>query len=140
MATYVVTAAHVTINSVDFTSYVRSASLELNGDQVEFTSMASSGAREYRLGLKSGTLNVELNDDFANSASATDQALWSIWNSGANVTFIIRPTSSAVSTSNPNYTGSVTPTNFPAVGGAVGDASVKSISWPTTGAISRATS
>jgi hypothetical protein len=139
MATFVVTAQHLTINSVDLTSYVRSASLELSGDSVDFTAMASSGAREFRLGLKSGTLNVELNGDFANSASAVDQAIWSIWNTGTNVTFTIRPVSSAVSTSNPNYSGSLCPTNFPAVGGAVGDASTVSLSWPTSGAITRAT-
>lgn len=142
MATYVITAGQVTINSIDFTAggYVRSASLELDGDEVEFTNMASSGAREYKLGLKGATLNVEFNQDFANSASATDQALWGMWNTGTNVTFELRPTSSAVSTSNPKYTGSVVPGAYTPLNGAVGDASTTSISWTVSGAVSRATS
>src|SRR5690349_11686624 len=105
MATYVVTAQQVTINSVDITAlgYVRSASLELTGDQVEFTNFASAGAREYKIGLKTGTLNVEFSEDFANSASATDQLLWGLFNTGTAVTFELRPTSAAVGTTNPKY-------------------------------------
>lgn len=140
MATFVLTAEYLALSGTDVTSYVRSCTLELNADNPEFSNMASAGSREYKIGLKSGTLNVEFNQDYANSASATDQLLWGIWNTGANVTFEVRPTSSAVGTSNPKYTGSVVPVNYPAVGGAVGDAATVSISWPTSGAVSRATS
>lgn len=141
MATYVVTAQQVTINSVDITTlgYVRSASLELTGDQVEFTNMASSGAREYKLGLKTGTLNVEFSEDFANSASATDQLLWGLFNTGTAVTFELRPTSAVVGVTNPKYTGSVLPVNYSPFTASVGDGATTSISWPTTGAVSRAT-
>lgn len=140
MATFVVTAEYVALSGTDITSYVRSATLELNADQVEFSNMASAGAREYKIGLKQGTLNLELNQDYANSASATDQLIWGIYNTGSNVTFEVRPTSAGVGTTNPKYTGSVVPVNYPAVGGSVGDAAVVSLSWPTTGAVSRATS
>ena len=140
MATYVITAQYVSINSVDLTSYVRSCTLELNADNPQFTNMASAGANEYKQGLKSGTLTVEFNQDFANSASATDQAIWGMFNTGTNVAFEIRATSAGVGTTNPKYTGNVVPVNYPAVGGAVGDAATVSISWPTSGAVARATS
>lgn len=140
MATFVVTAEYVALSGTDITSYVRSATLELNADQVEFSNMASAGAREHKIGLKQGTLNLELNQDYANSASATDQLIWGIYNTGSNVTFEVRPTSAGVGTTNPKYTGSVVPVNYPAVGGSVGDAAVVSLSWPTSGAVSRATS
>lgn len=141
MSTYVITAEQITLNSIDLTAggYVKSASLELTADQVEFTNMASAGSREYKIGLKTGTLNIELNQDFANSASATDQALWGMFNTGTAVTFEVRPTSSAVGTANPKYTGSVLPVGYAPLTGSVGDASTVSISWPTTGAVSRAT-
>lgn len=140
MAVYVITAQYVSINSVDLSAYVRSCTLELNADTPEFTTMGSSGAREYKQGLKAGTLNVEFNQDFANSASATDQAIWGMFNTGTNVAFEIRATSAGVGTTNPKYTGNVVPVNYPAVGGAVGDAATVSISWPTSGAVARATS
>ena len=141
MATFVLTAEQVTINSVDFTAggYVRSASLELVADKQEFTNMASSGAREYKIGLKTGTLNVEFNQDFANSATATDQALWGIYNTGANVTFEVRPTSAVVGVANPKFTGSLTPEGYSPLTGSVGDGSTTSISWGVTGAVTRAT-
>ena len=140
MATYVITAGYVAIDGTDMSAYVRSASLEITADSVEFTNFASSGAREYKVGLKAGTLNVEFNQDFANTATLPDQKLWGIFNTGANVTFEVRPTSSAVGTANPKYTGSVVPVGYSPLTGSVGDASTVSISWPTSGAISRATS
>lgn len=139
MATYVITAGFVSIDGTDMSAYVKSASLEINADQVEFTNMASSGAREYKVGLKAGTLNVEFNQDFANTATLPDQKLWGIFNAGANVAFVVRPTSAAVGTANPNYSGSVVPVNYSPLTGSVGDASTVSISWPTSGAITRAT-
>ena len=140
MATYVITAGFVSLGGTDVSAYVKSCSLELNADPVEFTNMASSGAREYKIGLKAGTLNVEFNQDFANTATLPDQKLWGIFNTGTNVTFELRGTSSAVGTANPKYTGSVVPVNYSPLTGSVGDASTTSISWPTSGAVSRATS
>jgi hypothetical protein len=139
MATYVITAGYVAIDGTDMSAYVKSASLEINADPVEFTNMASSGAREFKIGLKAGTLNVEMNEDFANTATLPDQKLWGIFNTGTNVTFELRPTSAAVGTTNPKYTGSVVPVNYSPFTGSVGDAAVTSISWPTSGAVSRAT-
>jgi hypothetical protein len=139
MATYVITAGYVAIDGTDMSAYVKSASLEINADPVEFSNMASAGSREFKIGLKSGTLSVEMNEDFANTATLPDQKLWGIFNAGANVTFEVRPTSAAVGTTNPKYTGSVVPVNYSPFTGSVGDAAVTSISWPTSGAVSRAT-
>lgn len=138
MATYVITSEYVAIDGTDMSAYVKSASLEINADSVEFTTMASSGAREFKIGLKAGTLNVEFNQDFANTATLPDQKLWGIFNTGTNVTFEVRPTSAAVGTTNPKYTGSLVPVGYSPLTGSVGDASTVSISWPTSGAVSRA--
>jgi hypothetical protein len=140
MATYVITSEYVALDGTDMSAYVKSASLELNADPVEFTNMASSGAREFKIGLKSGTLNVELNNDFANTATLPDQKIWGIFNTGANVTAAVRATSSAISNTNPEYQVTVVPVNYSPFTGSVGDAAVTSISWPTSGAVSRATS
>jgi hypothetical protein len=140
MASYVQTAEYVAIDSTDLSAFIRSASLEITADNVEFTNFGSSGSREYKQGLKGATLNVEFFEDFANSATAVDQKLWGIFNTGSNVTFEIRPTNAAVGTANPKYTGSVCPTGYSPFTGSVGDAGSVSISWPVSGAVSRATS
>jgi Flp pilus assembly protein TadG len=137
MATYVITSEYVALDGTDMSAYVKSASLELNADPVEFTNMASSGAREFKIGLKSGTLNVELNNDFANTATLPDQKIWGIFNTGANVTAAVRATSSAISNTNPEYQVTVVPVNYSPFTGSVGDAAVTSISWPTSGGCTR---
>jgi hypothetical protein len=140
MATYVQNAEYVAIDGTDLSAYVSSASLEITADNVEFTTFGSSGSREFKQGLKTATLNVQFFEDFANSATVTDQKLWGIFNTGANVTFELRPTNAAVGTTNPKYTGSVCPTGYGPFTGSVGEAGTVSISWPTSGAVSRATS
>lgn len=137
MASFVITSEYVSINAVDMSAYVRSATLEMSADQVEFTSMASAGSREYKIGLRSGTLNVEFNQDF--TASTVDSRLWAIWLAGTNVAFEVRPTSAVVGVNNPKFTGSIVPGGYTAVGGSVGDGSVTAISWTTTGTVTRAT-
>jgi hypothetical protein len=123
MATYVITSEYVALDGTDMSAYVKSASLELNADPVEFTNMASSGAREFKIGLKSGTL--------------PDQKIWGIFNTGANVTAAVRATSSAISNTNPEYQVTVVPVNYSPFTGSVGDAAVTSISWPTSGGCTR---
>jgi hypothetical protein len=86
-------------------------------------------------GLKSGTLSIELMDDLADDT--IDEKFWTIL--GTVVTFSVKGTSASVGTSNPSYTGSVFISNT-TLGGSVGDLAGKSLSFPTSGAVSRATS
>lgn len=137
MASFVITSEYVALNGTDYSAYVKSCTLEATADTPEFTTMTSAGAREHKQGLKAGTLNIEFNQDFA--ASAIDSVLWGFYNTGTNVTFEIRPTSAAVSATNPKFTGSVVPAGYTVVGGAVGDAGGSSVAWPVSGAITRAT-
>lgn len=137
MATYVITAQYVALSGSDISASVRSCTLEINADTPEFTNMASAGSREYKQGLKAGTLNIEFNEDFA--ASAIDSVIWGYFNTGTNITFEVRATSAAVGTSNPKFTGSVVPAGYSVIGGAVGDAATSSLSWPVSGAVTRAT-
>lgn len=126
---------HLTFNSVDLTDHIKSATLTVEAAALDSTAMGDSWV-ENTLGLKSGTLNIEVLDDFA--LSSIDSTLWSAFNTGTLVPFIIRPTTSAVSTTNPNYTGNVLPIRFQ-IGGTLGEMAMKSLEYPTTGAVSRAT-
>jgi hypothetical protein len=86
-------------------------------------------------GLKAGSIKLELNNDFA--AAALDSILWPLF--GTVVAFEIRPTSSAVSTSNPKWTGSVLISQLQGPNASVGDISTMSVTWPTSGTVTRAT-
>ena len=133
MAIFALTSSVVTINSVDYAAYCKSATLTLDAAQLDTTDFASAGWTEAIGGLKSGTLAIELMDDFA--AGEVDADLYALL--GTVVAFTIKPTSAAVGAANPNYTGSILITGH-SLGGSVGDLATKSLSFPTTGAITRA--
>lgn len=132
MAVYALTSEYCAINSVDYSGDLKSATLVVDAAQLDTTDFASSGWVEYIGGLKSGTLSLEFQDDVADDA--VDEELWDLL--GTVVTFAVRPTSAAAGTSNPEYTGSVLVTSH-SIGGTVGDLAMKSLSFPTSGAVSR---
>lgn len=135
MSAYALTSQVVTINSEDYSAFVKSATLTVDVAQLDTTDFASGGWTEVIGGLRSGTLALEFIDSMA--ASSVDADLWGMI--GTVVTFSVRATSAVVSTGNPNYTGSILITGH-SIGGAVGELAMKSLTFPVTGAITRATS
>lgn len=135
MAIFALTSTIVEINGQNYSNYCKSATLTVDAAQLDSTDFASAGWTEVIGGLKSGTLSLEFMDDFA--VGEIDADLWPFL--GTVQTFRVRPTDAVVGTSNPNYNGSVLITTH-TIGGSVGDIAGKSLSFPTTGAITRATS
>ena len=135
MAVFALTSEYTALNGSDRSADIKSSVLTVDVAELDTTDFASSGWTEVIGGLKSGTLAIEFQDDVA--ASAIDSILWPLL--GTVVTFEVRGTSSAVGTSNPKYTGSVLITQA-SIGGAVGELATKSLTFPTTGAVTRATS
>ena len=133
MGIFALTSEVVTINSVDYAAYCKSATLTIDAAQLDTTDFASAGWTEMIGGLKSGTLSIELMDDLA--AGEVDADLYAIL--GTVVAFTIKATSAAAGASNPNYTGNILITGH-SFGGGVGELATKSLTFPTTGAITRA--
>lgn len=135
MAVFVMKDASVTINSVNLSSFVTSLSLQHSVDQIETTGMSSTG-HTFTGGLANVSLSLEVNQDFAaSSVAATLDALI-----GTTTTIVIKPTSSAVSATNPSYTiANAFLAGTQPVNGAVGDLAAQSIEF-TGGTITKATS
>lgn len=138
MAVYAMTSCRVELNSVDMSAYVASVELAATAAELDTTNYASAGWETKLMGLKSFFLKVKFNDDFA--ATTVDDRVWAFYNTGTAVGFKIRPTSAAIGATNPSFEGSFLPTEFVAVAGSVGDLATKDITYPGTGALSRATS
>ncbi len=124
---------YVAINGTNISDHIKSGTLVVDVNQLDSTVMGD-GWSDVLGGLKSGTLNLEILDDYA--AASIDATLWPLL--GTVVSFEVRPDAGAASTSNPKYTGSIL-VNAHGIGGAVGELPTKSQSYPTTGAITRAT-
>lgn len=137
MPVFVYTNPLVTLNGTanNVSAAIRQITLDINAAEVETTSFGDSGWTTMVGGLKSGSVQIDFLDDVA--ASAIDSTIWGLFGGTAAIT--IRPGgTAAVGTSNPQYSGTVL-VNQTTTGGAVGDLATKSVTWPTTGAISRAT-
>jgi predicted secreted protein len=132
MAIYALTSQVVTLNSVDYSDHLKSATLTLDAAQLDTTDFASGGWTEVIGGLKSGTLALEFMDDVADND--VDEELFALL--GTVVAFAIKATSAAIGAGNPEYQGSVLVTGH-SLGGAVGELAMKSLTFPTSGAITR---
>lgn len=136
MAKYVVTSQSVTINSVDLSADCARAELVISSADVETTDFSSGGFVELQGGLKSGVLNLDFHADYASGgASETLDALV-----GTVVPFEIIAGGTTVGTDTPSWSGNVLINSFTPVAGAVGDLATFSVSFPTSGAITKATS
>ena len=135
MSVFALTSVTTVVDSNDFTDHLKSATLTAEAAQLDSTDFDSGGWTEVIGGLKGGSLQLNFNDDVANAS--IDDLLWAML--GTVVTFSVKPSSASVGTSNPSYSGSVLITSH-SLGGSVGDLAEKSLTFPTSGAISRAES
>ena len=135
MAVFVMTDASLTVNSVDLSTYVTSITLNYEKDSVEVTAMGSSG-HTFTGGLQNISLDVTFNQDFAaTKVAATLDALI-----GTTTTVVVKPTSGAVSATNPSYTiSNAFLAGTQPVAGSVGDLASMSVSF-TGGTLVKATS
>lgn len=136
MAKYVVTGNKVTINGVDLSSSIARAELSINVADVDVTDFGSAGYTELIGGLKSGTVSIDFHQDYANAS--VESTIFPLLGSIATAV-IIAGNGTAASSTTPAYTATVLVNNWNPVSGAVGDLSTVSVTWPTSGAVSKAT-
>ena len=135
MAKFVLTDASVVLNSVDLSDHVSSVTLEITSDEIVTTAMGDT-FQSRTGGLKDGTLSIEFQQDFA--SSEVDATLFPLL--GSTTAFVIKPTSGSVSATNPSYSGNVLVNSHSPVANGVGELATMSVSFPTSGSITRATS
>jgi len=123
----------VTLAAVDLSDHLKSASLEIAANVRDASSIADDWDVNVG-GRKKFKLNLEFMDDFA--SAKVDATLQTAFFAGTSVAFTFKPTSGAISATNPEYQGSVLPEALP-VGGGAGELLMKSVSLTGTGAITR---
>jgi hypothetical protein len=134
LAKFVATDYKVTINGSNLSTSLASVELPVEIDQQETTAFGSEW-RTSIAGLKSGSITLEFHQDFA--AGALDSILWPLL--GTNATVVVVPTSGTVTSSNPSYTGTFLVNQYTPYASTVGDLATVSVSWPLSGALTRAT-
>lgn len=139
MARIVLTDASVTINSVNLSDHIASITINESTDVVETTAFSSTAAKTRVAGLKDNSVTLEFHQDFA-SSSVEQTINGSSSLVGTVTTIVVKPTSAAVSATNPSYSFSALVSEWTSLSGSVGELSTASVSWPITGAITKATS
>ena len=99
MAVEILKNCSVTINAVDLSSLVESVSINHAAEKVEITSMGMT-SRRYVTGLVADSMTINFYNDFA--ATKTEATLYPLV--GTTTTVVVKPTTAAVSATNPSYT------------------------------------
>ena len=134
MATVVLNDASVVINSVDLSDHVKSVTINYSAEMLDDTAMGDN-TRSRKGGLKDWSFDITFHQDYA--ASNVDATLFPLV--GTAFSTVIKPTSGAVSATNPSYTGTGTLESYNPIGGGVGDLQETSITIQSAGDLSRAT-
>lgn len=124
MAVYLSNGVVVTLNSVDVSTQVTSATINRAFSELAVTAMGDS-AEKFVKGLENSSVALDfLNDNVAGKILATLQAAW-----GTTVALTLKQTSAATSATNPLYSTTVLVNNTTDINGAVGDVSTQSITF-----------
>jgi hypothetical protein len=134
MPKMVLTAEFISIAGNDLSEYTRKGELKVEVEDKDVTTYASLGWVELIGGLKSGELSMEVLQDVA--ATKIDSIMWPLL--GTVVAFEARLSQAAASASNPKWTGSILINGWNPIEGGVGDEASVSVSYPTSGAVTRA--
>lgn len=124
MAIFLSNGVVVTLNSVDLSDHVTSATINRVFEELEVTAMGDN-ARRFTKGLETSTITLDfLNDTATGEVLQTLQAAW-----GTTVPITLKQTTAAISATNPEYQTTVLVNNTTDINGAVGDISTQSITF-----------
>jgi len=133
MARIVLTDAKVTINSVNLSSFIASVSLSTTTDVIETTAFGSTAAKTRVAGLQDNSVTLEFHQDFA--TSSVEATIYPLL--GSNTTIVVSPTST-VSATSPSYSFTALVSEWTPLNGGVGELATASVTWPVSGAITKA--
>lgn len=134
MPKFAATDYKVTINGTNLSTALNSVELSIESDDLETT--AFGGEWRTRIGgLKNGSVTLSFLQDFG--AGAVDATLYPLFNTLATV--VVTPTSGTVNSTNPSYTAVCLVNQYMPFASSVGDIATLSVTWPTSGTVTRAT-
>jgi hypothetical protein len=134
MATMVLLASYVNLNSNNLSTYASKIALTVEVEEKDVTTYGSLGWKEVKGGLKSGSLSIMFKNSITDNE--LDEIMWALL--GTVVTFEVRLDNAVVGASNPKYTGSVLIKKWAPISGTVGDVAETDVEYPTSGAVTRA--
>jgi len=139
MAVFAATDFSIVYNGIELSAYVQSVDLKLEVNDLDTTGMGTTNANFHTriAGLRDWSGSIDFIQDFA--AGQVDATIGPDIFSGTTRTLTIKPTSAAVSATNPRYFGSILATGYGPISGKVGDLAMGKVDFKGAGALTRAT-
>lgn len=135
MAVFAATDFAITLGTTNVSANLVQAELALESEELDTTAFGATWRTRIG-GLKNGSLTLQFNQDFG--VGSIDSLLGTAA-LGSLIAFNITPTSSAVSATNPKYSGSALVVQYNPISSSVGDLASFSVTWPISGSVTRAT-
>jgi hypothetical protein len=134
MAKFAAIDHKITVAGTDFSTNLNSVELSLNADELETTAFGNNWRTRIG-GLKTGTVTLNFMQDFG--AGSVDAILNPLL--GSIATVVIQSASGTVSVTQPKYTAECLVTQYSPFASSVGDIATLSVTWPTSGTVTRGT-
>ena len=135
MAKFVATNYNIKINSVDFSTAIAAVTFDISAAEQETTAFGDTFVQRIA-GLKDASVTLDFHQDFG--AASVDATLFPLL--GGNATVVVIPNGTAVSATNPSYTGVFLVTEYSPFASSVGDLATLSITLPLAdGTVTRGT-
>ncbi len=140
MAVFALTNAWVRVNGVDLSDHVSEVTVDTTANDVDVTAMGAGGKQRIT-GLRDDKFTMTMFSDFAASkVDATLSALLPTGTTSGSLFLVeVAANGTAISSTNPKYSGTCILTEYQPIGGKVGDAAMTPLSFPVNGYISRST-
>jgi hypothetical protein len=144
MARLVLTNVEVTIGGVNLSDHIASVTLGSTYDVLETTAFAGVtgaagnvplAAKTRTAGLVDNSVTFEFHQDFA--AASVEATIYPLL--GTTVPVVVQPVAAAnVSADNPSYSFNAVISEWTPLNGAVGELATASVTWPISGAVTKA--
>ena len=135
MARIVLTNASVVFGTTDLSDHIASITLNSTYDIVETTAFGNT-AKTRVAGLADNSVTFEFHQDYA--TSSVEATIYPLL--GTAVSVVAKPVAGTTTTINPQYTFSALISEWTPLNGSVGELATASVTWPISGAITKATS
>ena len=132
-APVILTDAVVFIDGVDMTDFTSQVSIEQSLDDVDVTTFGSGGVRERIAGIGDGSFGISMFQSW--ETNAVNDTLSGIV--GTVVAVKVKPTSGAISATNPEYQFDVLITEWTPMQASAGEVATVDATWPIDGAVVR---
>lgn len=138
MAKFVLKDAEIVINAIDLSAWVNAATLDVNPDLPEANTMGTF-FKVRLVGLSDATLSVTFTQNF--DSGAVDATLWPLVNQDAPFTVTAMANlTDGIGVTNPRYSMSAVLGTYQPIQGTIGDTALVNATFPSSGALTRATS